>query len=675
MRFRLKDLEEVLTKKPNWKKIVDLLNKKSFETVLEDNKYLEVDILPNRFADAGNILGLAKEISALTEIKLKPLRFNFKEINKNYKDFIKIECKTHKCLNYFGRVILNVKNSPSPKWLQEFLEAYGLNSVNLLVDLSNYVMIKFGAPLHIFDLDKIEKSTIIIREAKDKETFISLKEVNYELVKGAIVIADPKKVLALAGIQGSKLAEVTLDTKNIFIEAAIFDPASIYRTSRMLNLQTEASYRFERRVADINALRALEYLTYLIYKFAKGQVTKKYFQLKPLEKPKKVILRYQKVFDYLGLKIDKKEIDKILKNIGCNFIKKTANYVYVTTPLERLDLTEEIDLVEEVIRIFGYDKIKIKFPTVHKIPSLNENYQFANVLKKDLKEIGLNEVLTYNFIDDNDLSNFASFFKEFYQEPIEILNPVSNLFKYYRPFIFLNHIKVINKNLGLYNWLRTKDIYIFEIGKIGGWINKKIKEEENLCITITSEDLDKVLIDGKSIVNYIANSLGLKKFHITPSKLPKDEFDIFGYIHTEEEENLGFIGLINKSILKKYDIDQPVLVIEIQLNALKKYYEEEKIYQHIPLYPAVFRDISIIVPEYIQADVIENEIYEVAKDLLEDIELFDIYQGPPLKENEKSIAYHLIFRSPEKTLTEEEVNNIMEQIIKRLKEKFGAIVR
>jgi len=674
MKFRLKDLEELLTKKPNWRTVVNLLNKKSFETILE-NQYLEVDILPNRFADAGNILGLAKEISALTGIKLKPLKFNFKEINKKYSDFVKIECKTYKCLNYFGRVILDVKNSPSPKWLQEFLESYGLNSVNLLVDLSNYVMIKFGAPLHIFDLDKIEKQTIIIREAKDKEIFTSLKEIDYKLPKGAIVISDPKKVLALAGIQGAKSAEVTLDTKNIFIEAAIFDPAIIYRTSRELNLQTEASYRFERRVSDINTLRALEYLAYLIYKFAKGKVTKKYFQLKPLEKPKKILLRYQKIFDYLGFEIDKKEIDRILKAIGCSLIKKTSNYIYVTIPLERLDLIEEIDLVEEVIRIFGYDKVKIKFPTVHKIPSLNENYQFVNVLKKDLKEIGLNEVLTYNFIDDEDLNNFIRFFKEFYQEPIEILNPVSNLYRYYRPFIFINHIKVINKNLGLYNWLRTKNIYLFEIGRVGGWINKKITERDALCITITSEDLDKVLIDGKSILNYIANSLGLKKFHITPSKYPKDEFDIFGYIHTEEENILGFIGLINKNILNKYNVEQPVLIIEMQVSNLMKYYKEEKFYQHIPIYPAIFRDISIIVPEYIQSDIIENEIYEVAKDLLEDIELFDIYQGPPLKENEKSIAYHLIFRSPERTLTEEEVNNIMQQIIKRLKEKFGIILR
>jgi len=674
MKFRLKDLEEVLVKKPNWKKVVNLLNKKSFEAILED-KYLEVDILPNRFADAGNIIGLAKEISILTDNKLKPLRFNYKEINKKFSDFIKIECKTSKCLNYFGRVVLDVKNSSSPKWLQEFLESYGLNSVNLLVDLSNYVMIKFGAPLHIFDLDKIEKQTVIIREAKDKENFVSLKEVNYELPKGAIVIADPKKILALAGIQGSKYAEITLETKNIFIEAAVFEPASIYKTSRVLNLQTEASYRFERRVCDINSLRALEYLTYLIYKLAKGKVAKKYFQLKPLEKPKKVLLRYSKIFDYLGSEIDKKEIDKILKKLGCKLIRKTSEYIYVTTPIERLDLREEIDLVEEVIRILGYDNIKIKFPTVHKISSLNENYQFINILKQDLKEIGLNEVMTYNFIDDNDLNNFIGIFKEFYHEPIEILNPISNLYKYYRPFIFINHLKSINKNLGLYNWLRTKEISIFEIGKIGGWLNKKIKEDDNLCITLTSENLDKVLIDGKSILNYIANSLGLKKFHITPPKYLKEEFDIFGYIHTEEEKNLGFIGLINKNILKKYEIEQPVLVIEIQINNLLKYYKEEKFYQHIPIYPAIFRDISIIVPEYIQSDVIENEIYEVAKDLLEDIELFDIYQGPPLKENEKSIAYHLIFRSSERTLTEEEVNNIMEKIVKRLREKFGAIIR
>ncbi len=674
MKFRLKDIEEYLEKKPNWRQVVKLLNKKSFESILE-NGSIEVDILPNRFADAGNIIGLAKEISALTGIKFKLPKFKFKEINKKFSDYISIECKTDKCLNYFGRVILDVKNDESPKWLKEFLENYGLNSINLIVDLSNFVMIKYGTPLHVFDLAKIEKNKIIIREAKEAEEFVSLKGEIFKLPKGSIVIADSKKILALAGIQGSKLAEITLDTKNIFVEAAVFEPSIIYKTSRALNLQTEASYRFERGVPDINVLRALEYLSYLVSKFCKGKIAKKYFQLRPIEKPKRVILRFAKIKDYLGFEIKSEYILKVLKSLNCNVIKKTKEYIYVETPLERLDLKDEVDLIEEIIRIYGYDKVPTRFPVIYKISKINEFIDFEIKIKNFLKEIGLNEILTYNFIDEKDFENFNLFINKNYSTPIEILNPISNLYKFYRPFIFINHIKTVEKNLGYYNWLKTKDIYIFEVGNVGGYVNNKINEKKNLCITLSSENLDKILIDGKSILNYIAESLGIEKFHISSAKLGTEEFDLFGFIHTEVEKNIGFIGLINKNILNKYRIEQPVLVIELSLDDLFKYFREEKYYQPIPPYPAVFRDISLIVPEYIQSDVIENEIYEVAKDLLEEIELFDIYQGPPLKDNEKSIAYHLIFRSPERTLTEEEINMVMEKIIKRLKEKFGAIVR
>lgn len=672
MRFRTKDLQKFFIKKLDWNKVAKELSKKSFETTYE-NGYLEVDILPNRFADAGNIYGLAKEISLVTGYKIKEERFKVKEISKPIKNFIKISVKTPLCLNYFARVILDVKNTKSPLWLKEFVESYGLNSINFVVDLSNYVMIKYGTPLHIFDLDKIEKE-IIVRESKEKEVFHSLKDVYYTLPKGCILITDKNKILALAGIQGAKSGEVDLNTRNILIESAVFDPSTIYRTSRAINLQTEASYRFERKVPESNSFRSLEYLTYLIQKHCKGKPVKGYFQLNKIQKPNNIILKFEKIKNYIGEKIDEEKVIRLLKNLNIKIIKRTKDYVYVTPPIERLDLKEDVDLIEEIIRLTGYEKIKESFPSIFKLGKENNILKFEDFLRNILTSAGLDEVMTYNFIDYEDYINFNDLIRQ-NGEIIEILNPVSNLFKYYRPFIFINLVKAISKNLSYYNWLRTKNISIFEIGNVALIQKNKITENTNLSICITQENLQDTLTLGKGILNHLAEALGLKRFHYKPYSQNLSCINLYSIIHTEEENLIGFWGYLSEEIAKKYDVKQPILIAEINLNKLINYFEKEKLYKEIPIYPAIIRDLSLIVPEYIQSDQIENEIYEVAKDILEEIELFDIYQGAPLKENEKSLAYHLIFRKNDRTLKEEEVNILMGGIIKRLKEKFGAIIR
>lgn len=673
MRFRIKDLKEFFNGKINWNKVVDELNKKSFETILE-NDYLEVEILPNRFADAGHLYGLAKEISLLLELKIKEERFKIKEINKRIDDFIKISSKTKGCLNYFARVILDVKNRESPIWLKEFLNSYGLNSINLIVDLSNYVMIKYGAPLHVFDLDKVEKE-IIIRESREKEQFHSLKDAYYLLPAGSILITDKKKILALAGIQGAKSAEVNLNTKNILIEAAIFDSGKIYKTSRAINLQTEASYRFERRVSEMNSLKSLEYLTYLIQKNCKGKVAKGYFQLKKLENPPNIVLRYEKINEYLGEDIKEKEILETIKKLCCKIIKKTKKYVYLTPPLERLDLKEEVDLIEEVIRLKGYNNIKTKFPAVFQLGQEKDILKFEDFARDILTSAGIDEVMTYSFISEEDKNNFETLIRKDYENLIEISNPQSQVFRFYRPFIFINLLKAVSKNLSYYNWLRTKDIFIFEIGNVGGLQNNKIRETTNLSICISTPDYKNFYSLGKGILSYLAEKLGLKKFHYKALDYPFQDFNIFSEIHAEEEKKIGFWISLSPSLLRKYDLEQPVFIAELNLEKLLEYFEREKFFETIPTYPAIIRDISLVVSEFIQVDQVENEIFEIAKELLEDIELFDIYQGPPLKTKEKSLSFHLIFRSKKKTLTDEEVNSLMEKIVKRLQEKFGAIIR
>jgi|GEM_PF-941136 len=677
MKFRIKDLEKYLIGKKDWKKIAKELNDKSFETIY-DGKFLDIDILANRYSNSASLIGIAREIASLTNLKAKEEKIKIKEDKEKAERYVALKIESNRCLNYFGRVVLNVKNSKSPQWLKEFLKSYGINSINFLVDLSNFVMIEYGAPLHIFDLDKIHKNSknlakIIVKEAKEKEVFISLKGEEYRLPKGALLIKDEKKIIALAGIQGSKTAEVDLNTKNIFIEAAVFDSEIIYRVSREINLQTDASYRFERKALALNQLNGLERLTFLIQKYCGGRVLKGVIKYGDIEKPQNIVLKLERLKEYSGIDFNKNIVVNILKKLNCKILKTGKDYIYVATPAYRNDLNMEEDLIEEILRIYGYDKIGTKLPRLERVGKENEIFEFEDFIRKAIRKTGLTEVLSYSFIDDNDLENFKDLIKNYYKELIEVINPISLNFKYFRPFVFINLIKGIKTNLGYYNWLRKNNIGIFEIGDVAGINKNNVDEKLNLGIALTEENAKKLLLKVKGILNFLAENLGFCRFYYPYKEINDEIFELAYDIKLESGVNIGFLGLLSKKILSFYDIEQPVAILEINLNELLKEYNEEKFYQPIPKFPAVLRDLSIIVPEYINSDEVEKEMFDTVGDLLEDVELFDIFMD--VKEGYKSLSYHLIFRDPKKTLSSEEVNNLMEKITKRLINKFNAEVR
>lgn len=663
MKFRIKDLEEFLfAKKINWLKIVNELNKKSFESNLI-NDYLEVEILPNRFADAGNIRGLAKEISVINDdVKFKDVKFKLKEENISYPIQVKIETK--RCYYYLSRIILNIKNKPSPIWLKNFLKFYNINSINFLVDLSNFVMIKFGAPIHIFDLDKIKNKTIIVRQANNNEKFLSLKNKLFSLTNEDLVIADKEKILALAGIQGSKFAAVDLNTKNIFIEAAIFDNFSIYKTSRKLNLITEASYRFERKIVPTNSQLALDYLCYLIQKESSGKVIKnRYYFQKHNIKQIPIFLQINKLLNYTGIDIKFSDIIKILNKIGCKIIKKNNQQLIIYPPQDRLDLISDVDIIEEIIRIIGYEKLSYIYPKQFNYPKENNYLNFKDNLRNFLIQTGFTEVITYSFIDDNDLNNLKEL-NDF--QPIEIINPNSNLYKYYRPFIFPNLIKAVSKNLSLYNWLEIKKFNLFEIGNVGYYKNNKINEFTNLSIIVSSEDLNKDFLKLKGLLTKLFEILGI--INISFKTKSKNNFHLVSEIIINQKIS----GLFLIPEKEKLNLKQGVVISEIYLNQLIDYRKKEKRFIYPPKFPAIFRDLSFVVPIYFQKDELEKEIINKLKDILEKIELIDVYY---LNDKEKSLTFHLIFRSKNRTLKDNEVNELIEELIKYLKDKFNIIIR
>jgi len=655
MKFRIKDLQNYLRGKIDWKKVAQDLTLKSFETNLSDD-ILEVDILPNRYPDASSLIGLAKEISRVSGKKFFEkkihLKETYKKINKNL-----VKVRTNSCFYYFGKVILNVKNKPSPEWLKEFVEFYGFNSVNFLVDLANFVMIEYGAPLHIFDLDKISLP-IYVRLAKKGEKFISLEDKEYELLGGEIVIADKKKILGLAGIKGGKNSAVDLETKNIFIEAAVFDPAKIYSTSRKLNLKTDASFRFERKVAPVRSLQALLRLSSLIQENLGGEVLKGVIGEKKL-KEKIINFDIDRLNRFTGISFRKEEIRKILKSLEIKIVSGNKNTIRLIPPLDRLDLETEEDIIEEIIRIYDLNKIPALYEIPTKEVSVDPEIEFNNYLRKILTKAGYDEVHNYSFWGDKDLNNFIRVNLRINQREsaVEVLNPISENYKYFQTSLIPNLLKSV-----YFNQFYFKEIKIFEINKVAYWEKEKIKEDYHLGISFAFKDSEEILKELKGVLRVLKEEL---KINFNLKEIGQNQAEIF-----INNEKIGFFALIPKKVLEDYDLDLGVGTIEINVEKLRKYQKLIKEFEPWPVFPSIVRDLSFFVDEKIKFSEIEKEIKKQKFNFLKEIKLIDIYFT-----DKKSMTLRFIFNHPQRSLKDEEVNLEMRKIEEFLKEKYKIILR
>ncbi|MEM5811805.1 MAG: phenylalanine--tRNA ligase subunit beta [Candidatus Aenigmatarchaeota archaeon] len=695
MKFRIKDLKQYLVGEIDWVKIARQLTEKSFESVFVRDKYpyLDVDILPNRYASLASFVGLAKEIEILSGFRFKEPKYKIKEFNLKPK--LKVITQKDLAPFYFGRLILNLKNRPSPEWLRELVEFYGFNSNNFLVDLANFVMIEYGAPLHIFDLDRV-KGDIRVRLAKKGERFISLENKEFLLEGEEIVITDEEKILALAGIKGSKFAEVTLETRNIFIEAAIFDPKRIYQTSRKLNLKTEASFRFERKVAPIRSRWAIDRLAYLIYKSLGGKILKGVIGDKNL-KEKKLVLNLDKLTRFTGLNFSKKEIIGILKKLGIEvderlptkLIKEKDKLILTKIPLDRLDLISEEDIIEEVIRIYNLNKIKpIYEPSVREI-FIDERIEFNNLLREIMTKIGYNEVYNYSFFSDKDFNLVKSIFED--KKLIEVLNPLSENYKYFRISLIPNLIKSVHLNQ-----FEFKELRIFEIGKVGYFDEKilvrsnqfeksipfSIKEEYHLGVCCSYKDEEFIFRELKGVLSLLLNELGVNfdLYEIQKNKF----FDVIAGIKFKNRK-IGFLLLLSHEALEEFDIDLNVGILELNLEEVRKLANLKKTFKPWPTFPPVIRDLSFFVKRKIKFADLEKEIKNLRVNFLKEIRLIDIYY-PNLKTeilkdhldeafDEKSMTLRFIFYHPERSLTADEVNGSLKVIENFLKRKFEVKIR
>lgn len=635
MKFSYAFIKKLVPQAPAKAKLIDGLNMKAFETELLPGDAFEVKLSPNRYSDAASHWGIAREAAAIFNLKTKiedKRIVNFPED----KGLLKIKVLDKKlCPRYAGRLFELKKVGSSPQWMKKILDSCGLRPINGVVDIMNYVMLETGQPLHAFDANEIEKG-IIVRNAKNKEEVTSLDGVKYHLDEKDIVIADNKGPLAIAGVKGGKRAEVYKNTKRIIVEAANFDQVSIYKTMKKLPLVTDASLRFSHGLNPHLAIVGIDRATILLRNILGAKLLDSMDVSAKLPGKKVIEFDVDKFNKFIGLNLDKKSAITYLKRLG--FIirdSKKTNSFLVEPSVLRDDINIFEDLAEEVVRLCGLNELKSLPPVVGLHPAeVQDDVVLKNKIRKILVGFGFSEVYNYSFVGQKD------------KDSLELENPISQDKKYLRislSLVLKGNLRANSKDFG--------NIRIFEVGRV--WSTKG--ESLHLGIALKEED---ALLYLKGVLSHLLEGVGLVEILMRPDGknhlLIESDHDIFGSIEV---------------------VHKGEAVAEINLDNLVKLTLGENEYHPLPKYPAVMRDISIVVPTEVRVGEVMEVIDNLSLKDVEDVDLIDYFEkfgGDPKK---KSLTFRIVFRSGEKTLRDGEVDTEFAKVSRALTNSLKAVIR
>lgn len=656
MRFSYNLLQSFFDKKlPEAEKLADLLMMHFFEVEeverTDNDIVLDIDILSSRAGDCFSHVGIAREIAALTGLKIKNNESKAKENGVNINDKIIVDVKAA-CSRYMLKGITDVKVGDSPQYIQKILKSCGINPINNVVDIANYVMLETGQPLHVFDADKLEGEKLLVRYAKKREKIVTLDEKRYELQENVLVISDEVSAVGIAGIKGGIVAEVDKDTKNIYLEAANFDATTIRRGSHNLRIRTDASLRFEHGISAELAEVAINKASLMISEIAKGNVMKGVVDYYPeKEKEKSVSFNINDVRKILGEDVSLKETEKILKSLNFR-VQRNKGSFFVTVPYFRTDVFIKEDVIEEIGRIYGYDRIEAKEPIKSIIPrEQNKGFLVANIVRDIWQGFGFYETYNYSFINEEISLNFEK------RNLIEMEKPVSLEFKYLRPSL----VPGLLKNL-LENKKNYEKINLFEIGSIFHKSEEGTKERRVLSLISSTDDFFQM----KGKINLFLEKISV--LNVKYSQKEKKEF--FHEKKTAKisvgKEDIGFLGEASEEIMKEMKLKGNVLIAEMDLEKITELYKEIKKYEPISKFPSSARDLAVLVPEKTFYKDVFEKIKKEGGVLLKEVSLFDFYKGKEVPVGTKSFAFRLIFQAKNKTLSSEEVNDVFEKIINAL---------
>ncbi len=635
---------------------------------LEDT-ILDLDVLPNRAHDCLSHIGIAREVAAITNVEFRIKNLELKE-QKDLKieDFVKVKIEDTKlCPRYTARVVSDIKVKDSPQWLKNRLQACGVRPINNIVDISNYVMLEYGQPMHAFDADKIVNKQIIVRRAKNGEKIITLDGEKRELTKDMLVITDSKKPIAIAGVMGGAESEVKNTTKSIILESANFNSLNIRQTATKLCLRSESSDRFGYGLDPNLASQAQDRAAYLMQELAQGKVVSGLIDIYPKKvKPWKVKVNLDWLDKFLGVSVPKNKVLQILKSLEFE-VKQKGRELEVNIPTFRLDITIPEDVAEEMARLYGYSKIKEQSPRgkLEPVPK-NDQLYWENFVKDTLSGAGFIEVYNYSFSGEKELKILGKGTKDV----LELVNPLNIELKYMRPSLVPGILQNVLSNLRNFDQFK-----IFELARV--YIPKKGKlpdERRRICGAIVSQQL---FYEAKGVVELLLNKLGI------PEKTVSFKLKAEGWIwhpgRTAEikvnQEIVGVLGEIHPKILARLDIESKVAMFDLDFDKIITLATTKKAFKKMPKYPAITLDLAFILAKKTLHDHLKNAVLEAGKPLVREVELFDVYEGKPLEKGKKSLAFHITYQAEDRTLKDKEVFRIQDKIIKALEKKFGAKVR
>ena len=648
------------------KNIVEVLNLK------ED--IIDFEITPNR-PDCLSIEGLGRETAVSLNKEFKNPRKDIDELKVETKkelERLKVDIEAPElCYRYTARIVKNVKIGPSPEWMVRRLKACGIRSINNIVDITNYVMLEMGQPMHAFDINSIEGKHITVRRAKNEEKIITLDEQERILDENDLVIADENKAVAIAGVMGGLNSEIENDTEIVVFESAVFNGGNIRKTAKKVGLRTESSSRFEKGLSSENALRAVNRAVQLVEQIGAGEVVDgKIDEYPTKQKINQIPLNVEKINNLLGIKLSKQEMIDILEKLEI----KVENDMAIA-PYFRMDLEFVADIAEEVLRFYGYDKLETTLLNAETtVGTRNKEQKIKKKIREILVNSGLSEIYTYGFVSEKDLEK-CNVKDELKKYAITIQNPLNDDYKLMRPTTVPSMMQILANNANKKN----QNVKLFDISRNYKNTNNQIEEgevplqEDILTIGMYGDDTDFYTLKG--LIENVLEAISINRYDIEKEKTNESYHPGRCANLKVGIDTIATFGEVHPEVLENYDINKRAYLAELNVTKLVKYSRENKKYVEVPKFPAVERDIAILVDESIEVGQIEKIITKKGKKQLESVKLFDIYRDDKIGENKKSVAYSLIFRDKNKTLSDDEINVAMENIISELQKVFGAELR
>jgi len=643
---------------------------------LEEDYVFEIGLTPNR-ADAMSHMGVARDLKAICMLKSIPFEWTFPETSSfhvdNNQKVINVDVQdSAKCSQYYGLTISGIKVAPSPTWLQNRLKAIGIGIKNNVVDITNYVLHELGQPLHAFDANKIVKE-IVVKTCANKTSFTTLDGTVRELENEDLMICDAVKPLCIAGIFGGLDSGVSKETTTVFLESAYFDPVSIRKTAKRHALNTDASFRFERGIDPEIGVTALKRAAILIKKIAGGEITSDIQDFtKPLDKPNQIFLSFNELERTIGQPIEQKDLNTILNALEININNVSETGIGMTIPRYRVDVTRPADIIEEILRVYGYNNLEDKPLQYEANPPYNwrDSYKLEAAIAQKLTGHGYMEIMNNSLTSPEYSADF--------HDPVTLVNPLGKELALMRQSLIYNALEVVSFNLNRQN----KNLKLFEFGSIYGKKNEVFIEAKRLSIVLVGDalesnwDLTKApsnFFYGKGVIQDMFASIGFADLEWVAQQHP--HFDEAFQI-TYRKKNLGVYGLVSKKLNNSFGIDQEVYIAELNWGDLiEKAYDQPLRFEEITKFPLVRRDFALLLDEVISFEALREMALKTDRKILKEVRLFDVYEGKNLEKGKKSYGLSFTFQDKNKTLTDKQVDKVMDKLKQNFEKEYGAQLR